>query len=59
MGDVPCRHRRAMPTSTRQMKCFRCRKRGHFAAVCHAPAPVFANVSIGTDVAAPKNGDNQ
>ncbi|ETP14866.1 hypothetical protein F441_10230 [Phytophthora nicotianae CJ01A1] len=54
-----------MPTSTRsptrdprQMKCFRCRKPGHRAAVCRVPAPVLANVSIETDVAAPKCGDN-
>ncbi|OWZ06123.1 polyprotein [Phytophthora megakarya] len=48
--------------STRPMRCFRCRKLGHRAALCRAPAPVLAHVvaedADGT-VAESKNGDNQ
>ncbi|KAG2981476.1 hypothetical protein PC118_g10589 [Phytophthora cactorum] len=43
------------------MRCFRCKKPGHRAAVCRAPAPVVANVTIESDVAVAgqaKNGDN-
>ncbi|POM77370.1 Putative Polyprotein [Phytophthora palmivora] len=50
------------PRSSRPMRCFRCRKLGHRAAVCRAPAPVLATVTVDTEVAAtgqPKNGDYQ
>ncbi|KAG2770270.1 hypothetical protein PC129_g10521 [Phytophthora cactorum] len=48
--------------SSRPVKFFRCGKPGHRAAVCRAPAPVVANVTIESDVAVAgraKNGDNQ
>ncbi|KAG3099240.1 hypothetical protein PI124_g19793 [Phytophthora idaei] len=32
----------------RSLTCFRCRKPGHRAAVCRAPAPVFAHVDADT-----------
>ncbi|KAK1942321.1 hypothetical protein P3T76_006643 [Phytophthora citrophthora] len=47
---------------SRPLRCFRCRKLGHRAAVCRAPAPVLAHVvaDVADDtVADPKNGDNQ
>lgn len=50
---------RSPTRSQRPMKCFRCRKPGHRAAVCRAPAPVLANVTVESEVAVPKNGDNQ
>ncbi|POM77248.1 Hypothetical protein PHPALM_5395 [Phytophthora palmivora] len=46
----------------RSMRCFRCQKPGHRAAVCHAPTPVVTNVSVANDVAVAHpalNGDNQ
>ncbi|KAG3128978.1 hypothetical protein PI126_g21154 [Phytophthora idaei] len=39
------------PRGSRPMKCFRCKKPGHRAAVCRAPAPVVANVTIENDAA--------
>ncbi|KAG6623240.1 putative Polyprotein [Phytophthora cinnamomi] len=59
----PTSSSRATPSpstrSPRPMLCFRCGKPGHRAAVCRAPSPMQANVTIANDVAAPKNGDNQ
>ncbi|KAK1941598.1 hypothetical protein P3T76_006662 [Phytophthora citrophthora] len=46
---------------SRPLRCFRCRKLGHRAAVCRAPAPVLAHVVADVadnTVADPKNGDN-
>ncbi|OWZ24005.1 LOW QUALITY PROTEIN: polyprotein [Phytophthora megakarya] len=37
--------------TSRPMKCFRCCKPGHRAAVCRAPAPVMANIASENDVA--------
>ncbi|KAG4061189.1 hypothetical protein PC123_g3883 [Phytophthora cactorum] len=39
------------PRGSRPMKFFRCKKPGHRAAVCRAPAPLVANVTIENDVA--------
>ncbi|KAG3109958.1 hypothetical protein PI124_g18324 [Phytophthora idaei] len=53
---------RSSPRGSRPMKCFGCKKPGHRAAVCRAPALVVANVTIENDVAVAgqaKNGDNQ
>ncbi|KAG3012350.1 hypothetical protein PC121_g14649 [Phytophthora cactorum] len=53
---------RSSPRGSRPMRCFRCKKHGHRAAVCRAPAPVVANVTIENDVAVAgqaKTGDNQ
>ncbi|POM66811.1 Polyprotein [Phytophthora palmivora] len=44
------------------LRCFRCQKPGHRAAVCRALTPVVTNVSVANDVAVAyptKNGDNQ
>ncbi|RAW20716.1 hypothetical protein PC110_g22841 [Phytophthora cactorum] len=52
---------RSSPRGSRPMRCFRCKKHGHRAAVCRAPAPVVANVTIENDVAVAgqaKTGDN-
>ncbi|KAG3151013.1 hypothetical protein C6341_g16712 [Phytophthora cactorum] len=49
------------PRGLRPIKCFRCKKPGYRAAVCRAPAPVVANITIENDVAVTgqaKNGDN-
>ncbi|KAE8997943.1 hypothetical protein PR002_g18892 [Phytophthora rubi] len=48
----------------RPMICFRCRKSGHRAAVCRAPAPVIAHMEhVASDektpAAQPKNGRDQ
>ncbi|KAE9241495.1 hypothetical protein PF004_g7022 [Phytophthora fragariae] len=45
--------------SPRPMRCFRCSKPGHRAAVCRAPSPAMANVTTTSDVAVPKNAGNQ
>ncbi|KAG3085284.1 hypothetical protein PI124_g18413 [Phytophthora idaei] len=55
----PNPRQRSSPRGSRPMRCFRCRKPGHRAAVYRAPVPVWANVTIESDVADPKNGDNQ
>ncbi|KAG6587033.1 putative Polyprotein [Phytophthora cinnamomi] len=59
----PTSSSRATPSpstrSPRPMLCFRCGKPGHRAAVCRAPSPIQANVTIASDVAAPKNGDTR
>ncbi|KAG3144597.1 hypothetical protein C6341_g18690 [Phytophthora cactorum] len=61
-GAAPSAPRpRSSPHGSRPMKCFRCKKPGHRAAVCRAPAPVVANVTIKNDVAVTgqaKNHDN-
>ncbi|KAG3059279.1 hypothetical protein PC121_g14026 [Phytophthora cactorum] len=61
-GATPSTPRpRSSPRGSRPKKCFRCKKPGHRAAVCHAPAPVAANATIENDVAVAgqeKNGDN-
>lgn len=50
---------------SRQIVCYRCRKSGHRAAVCRAPAPVLANAAVVGDAddeiptAYPKNGRDQ
>ncbi|KAE9034536.1 hypothetical protein PR001_g9690 [Phytophthora rubi] len=44
--------------SPRPMRCFRCSKPGHRAAVCRAPSPAMANVTTTSDVAVPKNAGN-
>lgn len=48
----------------RPMLCFRCRKPGHRAAVCRAPAPVLAHTEVfnhddASPAAQPKNGRGQ
>ncbi|KAE9073046.1 hypothetical protein PF007_g25952 [Phytophthora fragariae] len=48
----------------RALVCFRCRKSGHRAAVCRAPAPVIAHMEhVASDektpAAQPKNGRDQ
>ncbi|GMF27422.1 unnamed protein product [Phytophthora fragariaefolia] len=43
----------------RPMRCYRCGKPGHRAAICRAPAPMQANATVAYDVAAPKTGDNR
>ncbi|KAG2766044.1 hypothetical protein PC129_g2868 [Phytophthora cactorum] len=62
-GATPSTPRpRSSPRGSRPMKCFRCMKPGHRAALCRAPAPVVANVTIENDVAVAgqaKNSDNQ
>ncbi|KAG3112487.1 hypothetical protein PI124_g9494 [Phytophthora idaei] len=53
---------RSSPCGSRPMRCFRCKKPGNRAAVCRAPAPVVANITLENDVAVAgqaKNGDNQ
>jgi hypothetical protein len=34
------------PSDSRQLTCYRCRKSGHRAAVCRAPAPVLASAEV-------------
>jgi hypothetical protein len=52
-------------SNSRQMTCFRCRKPGHCAVVCRAPAPVLATTEVVNDAddnspaAHPKNGRDQ
>ncbi|KAG3097317.1 hypothetical protein PI125_g15741 [Phytophthora idaei] len=44
----------------RSLTCFRCRKTGHRATVCRAPAPVHAHVDADiTPSVQPKNGQGQ
>ncbi|KAG3180729.1 hypothetical protein PC128_g15472 [Phytophthora cactorum] len=61
-GATPSTPRpRSSPRGLRPIKCFRCKKPGYRAAVCRAPAPVVANITIENDVAVTgqaKNGDN-
>jgi hypothetical protein len=47
--------------SGKQMICFRCRKPGHRAAECRAPAPAAAGVNAvqESSVEQPKNEENQ
>jgi hypothetical protein len=33
-------------SDSRQLTCYRCRKPGHCAAVCRAPAPVLASAEV-------------
>ncbi|ETN22541.1 hypothetical protein PPTG_20935 [Phytophthora nicotianae INRA-310] len=43
--------------NNRPLTCFRCRKIGHRAAECRAPAPVLAHLDVDDCLAAqPKNG---
>ncbi|KAE9294842.1 hypothetical protein PF008_g24434 [Phytophthora fragariae] len=51
--------RQSCTRGSRPLKCFRCGKPGHRAAVCRAPSPMAANATTMNDVAAPKNGDDQ
>ncbi|KAE8970943.1 hypothetical protein PR001_g27051, partial [Phytophthora rubi] len=50
------------PRDGRQLVCYRCRKSGHRAAVCRAPAPVLASAEVVGEAddtfptALPKNG---
>jgi hypothetical protein len=52
-------------SNNRQMTCYRCRKPGHRAAVCRAPASVLATTEVVGDAddnspaAHPKNGRDQ
>ncbi|GMF27042.1 unnamed protein product [Phytophthora fragariaefolia] len=48
--------RQSSTRGSRPMKCFRCGKPGHRAAVCRAPSPMAANATTVNDVAAPKKG---
>ncbi|KAE9204478.1 hypothetical protein PF005_g13783 [Phytophthora fragariae] len=53
------------PRDGRQLVCYRCRKSGHRAAVCRAPAPVLASAEVVGEAddtfpaALPKNGRDQ
>ncbi|KAE8906878.1 hypothetical protein PF003_g9278 [Phytophthora fragariae] len=53
------------PRDGRQLVCYRCRKAGHRAAVCRAPAPVLASAEVVGEAddtfptALPKNGRDQ
>nr|KAE8945938.1 hypothetical protein PF009_g4404 [Phytophthora fragariae] len=53
------------PRDGRQLVCYRCRKSGHRAAVCRAPAPVLASAEVVGEAddtfptTLPKNGRDQ
>ncbi|KAE8957581.1 hypothetical protein PF011_g31095 [Phytophthora fragariae] len=53
------------PRDGRPLVCYRCRKSGHRAAVCRAPAPVLASAEVVGEAddtfptALPKNGRDQ